>query len=575
MNSHSRNPKCLSEGYDVIIVGGGITGTGIARDASRRGLSVLLLEQEDFGYGTTARSSRLVHGGLRYLAHLDFGIVRQDLKEREILLHHACHLVRPISFLIPLYGPSTFRRFYLGAGLTLYDLLARGSSLSPHKWLSRSETLNMELSLEPRELKGAFRYADAQVDMPERLCVENLLDATDHGATVFNYVRATGFTRNADGITGVEVEDLVGGDRYSPHAKMVVSATGPWAGEILGPTGDGMLRLSQGSHLVTDGISQNAIVTLSERDGRLLFVIPWLGRSLIGTTDVEYTGDASSVRPTGLEIRYLKESIRGLFPNSASSSTHYSMAGLRALVPSRGGRTSNVSRTHKVVAHQELGGPQGLVSVFGGKLTSYRLIAEQATDAVCRCLRHNVPCNTREAPLPGAHNWHPAAANVEQIATEYALAPDTVRHLSQLYGARMDEVLGYVRDDPATARPLFGGSPEIVAQVRHAVLHEGAQKVADVLLRRCTTGLGPDQGREAVATVAEEMRQLLGWGPGQVAEQVVAYERTLARDFPQEIEGACSVPASPAGSPERLYFPQSRPKRHRPVPLPGPPCRRR
>ena len=536
MNSRNRNPKHLSDSYDVIIVGGGITGTGIARDASRRGFNVLLVEQEDFGYGTTARSSRLIHGGLRYLAHLNIGIVRQDLKEREMLLHHACHLVRPISFLIPLYGPSTFRRFYLGAGLTLYDLLARGASLSPHRWLSRSDTLKMEPTLEPRGLKGAFRYADAQVDMPERLCIENLLDATEHGATIFNYVRATGFTRNAGGITGVEVEDLVGGDRYSPRAKIVVNATGPWAGAILGPTGDGMLRLSQGAHLVTDGTSQNAIVTLSERDGRLLFIIPWLGHSLIGTTDVEYTGDASSVRPTGSEIRYLRESIRGLFPDSASRPAHYSIAGLRALVPSRRGKTSNVSRTHKIAVHQERGGPQGLVSVFGGKLTSYRLIAEQATDAICRCLRHNVPCTTREAPLPGAHDWHPAATDVEQTAKEYALTPNSVRHLSRLYGARMDEVLKYVRDDPTTARPLCEDSTEIVAQVRHAVLHEGAQKVADVLLRRCTTGLGPDQGQEAVATVAEEMSRLLDWSPDQVAEQVEAYERTLARDFPRELE---------------------------------------
>jgi glycerol-3-phosphate dehydrogenase len=534
-----RDPRSLAGSYDLIIVGGGIVGTGIARDASRRGLKVLLLEQEDYGYGTTARSSRLIHGGLRYLAHLDFRLVRKDLEERQTLLRIAPHLVRPVSFLIPVYGSSGWQRLYLGTGLHLYDILARGSTLPKHVWLPRADALAMEPRLEHRRLQGAFRYHDAQVDMPERLCIENLLDSASHGGVAFNYTRVHSLTSQSGRVTGVEVEDLMGSGRHTPKAKLVVNAAGPWASKLLGGLArDNLLRLSRGTHIITDPISQHAIVTFSQRDGRLMFIIPWLGNSLIGTTDIEYNGDPAAVRPTRAEVDYLRESARQLFPQSTLNDPHYSLAGLRALVASRKASTSRVTRAHRVIIHSQQGGPECLISVFGGKLTGYRHIAEQVTDIVCRQLGHTAPCTTREEPLPSARGWQDTATSLmEQLASKHVIAEKTQRHLAQLHGARLPAILNHTLADPTAARPLYEGCVEILAQVRHAVLCEGAQTVADVLLRRCTTGLEPGQGHAAAACVASEIGNLLGWSEERVAAEIATYETTLARDLPNKLPG--------------------------------------
>lgn len=538
LNGQAKDVRALEESYDVAIVGGGIVGTGIARDASLRGLKVLLLEQEDFGYGTTARSSRLVHGGLRYLAHCDFGLVRQDMKERELLLRKAPHLVRPISFLIPVYDSGVFRRLYLRAGLMLYDLLAFGSSLPHNAWMPRNDVLEMEPGLECRELRGAFRYADAQVDMPERLCIENVLDAVAHGARAFNYMRVAKLVRNGNVVAGVEVDDLVGGDRYTVKARVVVNAAGPWAAAVAGDQASlKMLRLSQGSHIVTESLSRNAVVTFSQRDGRLLFIIPWLGQSLVGTTDIEYHGDPAAVRPTLAEVSYLLESAEKLCSAGGSSHPiHYALAGLRALASKGGTSTSNVSRTHKIIVHERQGGPSGLLSVFGGKLTGYRHIAQQVTDEVCALLGHTAHCRTAEEPLPGARDWkRPTSDEVERVARRHGLMQKTVVHLHDLYGSKADDVLALIEQDSGAAKPLYSGSEEVIAQVRYAVIHEGARRVADVLLRRCTSGLLSGQGRAGAPIVAGEMGRLLGWGQDRVDEEVCAYLATLDRDFPAVI----------------------------------------
>jgi len=518
------------ETFDLIVIGGGIIGTGIARDAALRGLNTLLVEKEDFAYGTTSRSSRLIHGGLRYLRMLEFKLVRQDLREREILLRIAPHLVHRLEFIIPLMRSSLFYRFGLPLGLRLYDILSLGKSLPSWQRLSRRETLEREPGLsEIGGLLGSYVYYDCEADFMERLCLENALDAAENGACILNHAAMTNLLTRDDTVCGIEVSDTLSGESYLANGRIVLNAGGPWADLVwdkLRVNRTPRLRKTKGIHLLTGKISNSALVLFAKSDGRLFFVIPWQGYSLIGTTDTDYLGDLDTVHADVPDVTYLVSELRHYFPGFRYEDIYHTAAGIRPLVAVDGKTESNTSRAHKLIDHERTDRIRGFISVLGGKITAYRAIAEEAVDLVCRKLGRKIACSTAHTPLPGA----PAVRRkeIEQAAEVYGLPAETVAHLAAIYGSRFSSVLQLVAKDKRLGQPISSNCRDILAQIKHAVQEEGAATVGDFLLRRSPLGLGPSQGLDAVATVAQEMGSLLGWSSAEQQRQIDSYRALVA-----------------------------------------------
>ncbi len=525
-----RDFGALGQGtFDLIIIGGGIIGTGVARDAALRGLRTLLVEKEDFAYGTTSRSTRLIHGGLRYLRMLDFKLVRQDLREREILLKIAPHLVHRLEFIIPLLRSEPYYRFVLPVGLRLYNALSMGTSLPACHRLSPPEALQREPSLaETGGLTGAFIYYDCQAEYTERLCIENALDAVSKGARVLNHAVMTDIIIKGGSVSGIRVKDTLTGEEYTANGRIVLNAGGPWADLVwqkLGSRRPYHIRKTKGIHLLTDKLSNHALVLFARSDGRLFFIVPWLDYSLIGTTDTDYSGDLDELYAGKSDVAYLVSAMRHYFPGFREDRIHYTQAGIRPLVPRGHKAESNTSRAHRLIDHERQDGIKGIVSVLGGKNTAYRGIAEEAVDLVCQKLGVKVASSTAHTPLPGA----PAVPenDIARAAMENSLPLETIEHLAAIYGSRYTSVLKYVREDKRLENPLVPGGKDILAQVKHAVLEEQAVTVTDFMLRRSFIGLGPAQGLDAVETVAGEMGRLLGWNDAEKHKQAERY-RALA-----------------------------------------------
>jgi glycerol-3-phosphate dehydrogenase len=518
------------ETFDLIIVGGGIIGTGIARDAALRGLRTLLVEREDFGYGTTSRSTRLIHGGLRYLRMLDFKLVHQDLHERETLMKIAPHLVHRLEFVIPLLKSEPYYRFMLPFGLFLYNMLSHGTSLPPSNHLSAQETLKLEPSLaNTAGLTGSFLYYDCQSEYTERLCIENIADAAARGATMLNHAVMTDFLIKDGAAAGIRVKDALTGEQYEANGRIILNASGPWTESVLHKIEAGRtykIRTTKGIHLLTDKISDNAMVLFAKSDGRLFFVIPWLSYSLIGTTDTDFTGDMDKVHADKSDVDYLTSELRHYFPNFQRSHIHFTYAGLRPLVPAGNKSASNTSRAHRLVDHERSDGIKGFVSVLGGKNTAYRGIAEEAVNLVAGKLGIQAACTTAQIPLPGAPKVN--KEEIEKSAGENRVPAETVAHLASIYGSCYTAVLKYVKEDKRLERAISSGGRDILAQVKHAVLEEQALSVSDFMLRRSFIGLRPDQGLDAVETVAREMAALLGWRDAETQKQVVDYRAAAA-----------------------------------------------
>lgn len=487
--------------FDVLVIGGGINGTGVARDAARRGLRVALVEMMDFGYGTTGRSTRLIHGGLRYLAMYDFALVRESLRERERLLENAPHLVRPLAFIIPFYEGQRTPPWMVRVGLILYDVLAGGSRVPPHEALTREETLAREPGLRAEGLRGGALYGDGQVDLVERLCVENALDAEAHGAVIVNHAAVTELERDVDGLQA-RVRDLLTGETLLVQARRVVNTTGPWLDRVPGLR-DVQSRMTKGAHLVTPRGTNHAILLFSPDDDRVFFSIPWLGMQLVGTTDTDYRAEPDDVHADAKDIEYLRRGIRFVLPHADVATVHYAYAGIRNLVPEVGRSESDVSRRHQVLDHAGDGFP-GLVSLVGGKITPFRAVSEELVDLVAP---QGAPASdTRDAPLPGAPLDPPALlAELEARAAALHLPPGVARALAETYGTRARLVLDRAAADPHLRETLCPHAPLLAAEVAHARDTEMARTTADVLLRRTRCGWEPCEGLDAAPRVAAMM----------------------------------------------------------------------
>ncbi len=503
--------RSLSGGtVDLLVIGGGIIGAGIARDAALRGLSVALVEQDDFASGTTSRPTRLIHGGLRYLELFDFALVRSDMRERETLLRIAPHLVFPLPFLLPLYRPSLWYRAKLRFGMQLYDALSLDKSLPKRKWLDREETLAAEPALDPDGLQGAWRFYDAQVPLVERLVIENVVDAADHGGLVLNHARAITYLREGDRVGGAVLRDRIAAADIEVRARLTVNATGPWLDRTIAPlrrAAKPLLRLTKGIHLVTPRATKQAHVLFAKRDGRLFFVLPWLDATIVGTTDTDYEGDPTDAAAAEEDVRYLQAEARRAFPNAPFDEIYFTWAGVRALVREDGVTEGEVSRKHALFDHDRRDGVAGVLSVVGGKITAYRAIAEEVTDIAARKLGRE-PRTGAPGPQRGS-----------------SLTATTL--LPGVDGSREREIATLATGDPRLATPLCPHHHGVAAEVVHAVRSEWAMTIGDALLRRTALGLAQCQGLDCANVVAELMGALLGWDAERRKSEVAAYRREV------------------------------------------------
>jgi glycerol-3-phosphate dehydrogenase len=522
-NPTSRLAALAGDRFDVVVVGGGIIGAGIARDAAIRGLRVALLEKHDFGSGTTAGSTRLIHGGLRYLEMLDFGLVRMDLRERETLLRIAPHLVKPLEFVLPFYGTSLFFRCKMKLGMTLYDLLSYDKSLPRHRFLTTAELRKLEPNLCEQGLQGAMVYFDAQANSPERLCLENIIDARAHGAQTFNYAEVTGALSQGERLNAVRVRDLLSDDgtEVGVAGRVVVNASGAWfdrvADGLTGPRNPAQIRTTKGVHIACPPVSRRAIVVFSRVDSRLMFVIPWLGHSWIGTTETEFSGDPATAQATSADIDYVLSSVADYFPTLETTQIHFSNAGVRALVKEEGS-ASTVSRKHRIADGVHSGAPN-LISVLGGKITGYRAIAEEVVNAVCAKLNVKTPCTTATIPLPGG-----SGGGKPVDAPDAGLSAETISHLFQMYGSRTNEVSQLAASDERLREPLSPHAPDVAAQVSFSARTEQCSRLVDFIFRRTLLGFSRDQGQAAVARVAVLLAEELAWSPERTNAEINLYQ---------------------------------------------------
>ncbi|MDR8408738.1 glycerol-3-phosphate dehydrogenase/oxidase [Nonomuraea sp. 3-1Str] len=548
--------RMSAEELDVVVVGGGVVGAGIALDAATRGLDVGVVEARDFASGTSSRSSKLIHGGLRYLEQLNFELVREALQERSLLLQRiAPHLVRPVPFLFPMTHLG-WERPYVGAGVALYDMLGFASGLTRgvpgHRHLSRSKALRLAPALKRTSFTGAVQYWDAQVD-DARYVMTLLRTAAGYGAHVAPRAQVVGFLREGERVTGVRVCDLESGEEFEIRAQQVVNATGVWTDdiqELVGGRGQIHVRASKGIHLVVprDRIhSSTGIILRTEKS--VLFVIPWGRHWIVGTTDTEWTLDKSHPAASRADIDYLLDHVNAVLAVPLTRDDVEGVyAGLRPLLSGESDETSKLSREH-VVAHPV----PGLVMVAGGKYTTYRVMAKDAVDAVAHGLDQRVPRScTDRIPLAGAEGYQALWNSRHRIAHDSGLHVARIEHLLQRYGSMIDEVLELIREDRSLARPLDGADEYLRAEIVYAATHEGARHLNDALTRRTRISIETFHRGKAVAREAAElMAGPLGWDAEQVKAEVEYYtKRVEAERLSQEQDTDQDADAIRLGAPE-------------------------
>jgi len=545
--------RLATETFDIVVVGGGATGAGAALDAATRGLSVGLLEQRDLGSGTSSRSSKLFHGGLRYLEQRDFRLVAEALAERNLMLDELCpHLARPVSFLYPLRR-RIVERAYVGAGIALYDVMARRrrSPLPGHRHLSRRAAMRLVPSLRSDALVGAVQYWDAQVD-DARHTVELARTAAAHGAVVASSLQVVGLCREGDRVVGVHARCAETGRELTVRANQVINATATWTDQIQSLAGRGQLRVraSKGIHLVVprDRIHAGSGLILRTASS-VLFVIPWRSPSLavglsaegtlpdaaadhghwiIGTTDTEWNLDLAHPAASRSDIDYLLEQINRVLRTPLTHDDIEGVyAGLRPLLEGESEDNSALSREHAVTQHVP-----GLISVAGGKYTTYRIMARDAVDMAARNLDRRVPPScTDRVPLLGAVGYEPRWNARARLAAAHKLHPARIEHLLGRYGSQTDLLLELIDEQPDLGEPLTHGGPYLAAEVVFAVTHEGAMHLDDVLTRRTRLSIETfHRGVDCAMEVARFMAGPLGWDERTVLDEVEHYRLRVAAE---------------------------------------------
>lgn len=531
--------RLRGERLDVLVIGGGVVGTGAALDAATRGLAVGLVEQRDFASGTSSRSSKLVHGGIRYLEQLDFPLVREALIERGLLLQRvAPHLVRPVRFLYPLKTPLV-ERFYIGAGMTLYDLFSwtggRAPGVPHHRHLTRRQLARAVPSLRKDAFIGGLVYYDGQVD-DARLVATIARTAAAYGTAVASRVRSEGFIVEHGAVVGVRARDLETGETFEIRARRVVSATGVWTDDTLEPVGAAKsirVRASKGVHLVVPRSKfRSKIGLLLRTEKSVLFVIPWGRHWLIGTTDTEWELDKAHPAATAADIDYLLEHVNAVLATPLTRDDVEGVyAGLRPLLAGESDETSKLSREHLVVHPMP-----GLVAIAGGKLTTYRVMGKDAIDAAAIGLDDVPESVTVDIPLVGADGYPAARNRRARLARSSGLSAEQIDHLLGRYGALVGDLVDLVVARPELAEPL-PGTEYLRAEVVYAATHEGALHLDDVLARRTRISIESwDRGVAAAPVAAALMAEVLGWDAARIEHEVAAYLERVAAEVASQLE---------------------------------------
>ncbi|WP_200834737.1 glycerol-3-phosphate dehydrogenase/oxidase [Amycolatopsis alkalitolerans] len=553
--------RLTEETFDLVVVGGGVVGAGTALDAATRGLRVALVEARDLASGTSSRSSKLFHGGLRYLEQLEFGLVREALHERELMLTTlAPHLVKPVSFLYPLTHRA-WERPYTAAGLFLYDTMGGARSVPGQKHLTRAGALRLVPALKRNALIGGIRYYDAQSD-DARHTMTVARTAAHYGAVVRTSTQVVEFLREADRVSGVRVRDVEDGRETEVQANVVINCTGVWTDELQrlsGSRGRFRVRASKGVHIVVPRdriVSESGLILRTEKS--VLFVIPWRNHWIVGTTDTDWHLDLAHPAATKNDIDYILDHVNAVL---ATPLTHDDIegvyAGLRPLLAGESEETSKLSREHAVARVAP-----GLVAIAGGKYTTYRVMAADAVDSAAVDLPGRLQSSiTDKVPLLGADGYHALVNQADHLAAQHGLHPYRVRHLLDRYGSLVHEVLARADGKPELLRPLESAPDYLAVEAVYAASDEGALHLEDVLARRTRISIEyPHRGVDCAAQVAMLMGQVLGWSDATIEREVEVYTARVAAERDSQTQ-----PDDEAADARRSSAPEARSRLTEPV----------
>ena len=541
--------------FDLIVVGAGINGLGIARDAAARGLSVALVEKDDFCSGVSAWSGRLIHGGLRYLEHGEVALVRESLRERERLFRLAPHLVKPVSLLMPFYKRNKRPSWLIRMGMIAYDVLSFDKKSPSHKILSTADVTARFSGMEKSGLGGSALFTDGQVEYAERLCVELAVAARADGALILTHSEVTELVIENGQATGVRYTDLITGEAGKLRGRVVMNAAGPWVDWLLGNPSDASLAPaaakrhiggSKGTHIVVDpfpGAPTDVVYYESQSDQRLVLVIPWMGRFLIGCTDTLFNAEPDSARATVGEVDYLLTEANALMPNArlTRESVLFTYSGVRPLPYAPGIPEWKIPRSHIIFDHKKENKAK-LFSIISGKLTTYRQLAEDAVNIALRELgRPKSASPTRGLPFPGASTDNFASFRAQFLSTKIVEA-DTAVRLIDMYGTRAEQIVALVQKDGALGERFDPSSPAIAAELLFAIDSEAARTMTDVFARRILLAFEPDHGLLGAARAAEILGGRLGWSAEEQEKQIAEYAVWLDHlAVPASISGASAA----------------------------------
>jgi len=509
--------------FDVAIIGAGINGAGIARDAALRGLKVVIFDKNDMCSGTSAVSSRLIHGGLRYLEYAEIPLVYESLHERRSLRRVAAHLVRPLRISIPIFEGARRGKWLIRLGMIAYDVLSFNKLLPRHDMLDREQTKAAEPGLRADGLLAVARYYDAQVTFAERLVLENLLAARAAGAEVKTYCEVHEICTCDGAVDNVVYIDRKG-ERHEVSVASVVNAAGPWVDEVLKTAPNTPQRFvggTKGSHIVVnafEGAPRDAFYVEAAEDGRPLFIIPWNGQYLIGTTDIRYDGSLDEIRASSAEVRYLVSETNRVFPQAAltADKINYAYAGVRPLPYREKGPESAITRRHIIKVNRKIA--KGLISIIGGKLTTYRNLAEQTVDRLAKVLHRKLPdCRTRDMILPGAGGLDSA---LEKLSAAKFVSEESAKRLLSIYGGRAADIVDLAASEPAMQELLDPAGKYLAAEVLYVIRQEFALTLSDIVFRRIMAGFDPDQGRSLYNAIAALAAAELKWSADELQKQL-------------------------------------------------------
>ena len=526
--------------FDLTIIGGGINGAGIALDAALRGLSVLLIDKDDFGSHTTSASTKLIHGGLRYLEYFEFGLVHESLVERERLLKNAPHLLWPIKINLPIYKHSKRGPFMIKAGMIFYDLFSLQKSLPSHNFYYRKEKLEeIEPSLKHDGLKAIASYYDCQVGYPERLCLETVLSAKKEGAFVLNHCELVEYKNNQSDLTELTLQNNISEESIKVKTKIVVNAGGIFVDKICNMVDHNISKKiggTKGSHILIkrfeDG-PKDALYVEAKQDGRPFFIVPWREFYLVGTTDIFYDGDLNRITTTDQEIFYLLQELNFLIPGHrfTNSDVLYTYSGVRPLPHEPGKKESQVTRRHIVYDHEEHDGNKNFISIIGGKLTTYRNLAEDCINLVSQKLNKKTKCTTKKYQLFGGKGITDFENYIEikipKYSKLYDVSEETVEYLIRFYGANFKKVLELTVQDSSLKKRICKNNPDIRAQIVYAIQFELAQNLEDILIRRTGIGTSKCLGLDCYKKTAKIAAKYLGWKRKEIKENMNSYSQKI------------------------------------------------